>query len=155
MKGGDKMRNKLKYAVFALLLTGSSAVYAAEDGWFTDFETAKKKAAELKKPLLVDFSGSDWCGWCIKLDKEVFDKEEFKSYAKDNLILVLADFPSGKEQTDELKKHNRELMAKYKVQGFPTVLLLDSEGKELARTGYKKGGAKEYVEHLKELLKDS
>ncbi|MFC1498771.1 thioredoxin family protein, partial [Verrucomicrobiota bacterium] len=80
----------------SLMLTG---VYAEEEhsGWLTDFEQARKLAKEKKLPILADFAGSDWCGWCIKLDKEVFTKEEFKKYAKDNLVLFLADFPNKKK----------------------------------------------------------
>lgn len=121
--------------------------------WLTDFETAKKASAERGVPILVDFSGSDWCGWCIKLDKEVFTQEAFKAYAKDNLTLFLADFPSKKELPEAVVTQNAELQAKYKVEGFPTVLLLDAKGEVIARTGYRPGGAEEYVGHLTDLLK--
>lgn len=118
--------------------------------WLTSFEEAKRAAAERKLPILADFSGSDWCGWCIKLDREVFSTSEFKEYARDNLVLLLVDFPSGKEQPEELKNRNRALAEKYEVEGFPTVLLLDPDGKVMARTGYRQGGAAKYVEHLRE-----
>ena len=126
----------------------------AHAAWVTDFEAAKKEAAERNVPILADFSGSDWCGWCMKLDGEVFSREEFRKYAKDNLVLFLADFPQGKAQSDELKKQNQELAAKYGVRGFPTVLLLNAKGEVLARTGYRRGGAEAYVKHLKEALAD-
>lgn len=125
---------------------------ASESKWLTDFDAAKKTAKEKKLPILVDFSGSDWCGWCVKLEKEVFSKAEFQSYAKDNLVLFLADFPKKSPQPDEVKKQNKALLDKFKVEGFPTVILMDAEGKELARTGYKNGGPEAYVKHLKELL---
>ena len=124
----------------------------AADGWLTDFEAAKKEAAEKGVPILADFAGSDWCGWCIKLDREVFLKKEFTDYAKDNLVLLLVDFPSSKEQSEEVKKQNQELSKEYSVKGFPTVLLLDAEGKKLAQTGYQRGGPKKYVKHVKALL---
>lgn len=130
----------------------------AEKGeeWLTDFETAKKEAAEKKLPILADFSGSDWCGWCINLDKEVFSQEAFKAFAKDNLVLFVADFPQKKEQSAELKKQNKALSATYAIRNaFPTILLLDADGKVLGRTGYQKGGARAYVEHLKALLKQA
>lgn len=126
---------------------------AGDETWLTDFAQAQKTAAEKKLPILVDFSGSDWCGWCIKLDKEVFSQDDFKNYAKDNVVLFLADFPRKTKQADKLKKQNEELAAKYQVEGFPTVLLLDATGKVLARTGYQPGGAAAYVQHLKQLLK--
>jgi len=137
-------------AVFA---AGVAAVCQAEgDGWMSDMEAAKKTAAEKNRPILVDFSGSDWCGWCMKLDKEVFSTEQFKKFAADNLVLVLADFPRRKEQSAEQRKANDALAEKYNIEGFPTVLLLDASGRELARTGYRPGGAEAYVKHLKELV---
>lgn len=120
--------------------------------WLTSFETAKAEAAKHKVPILVDFSGSDWCGWCMKLDREVFSKPAFKDYAATNLVLLLVDFPRRKSVPDKLSKQNTMLAERYDVQGFPTVLLLDSEGKELARTGYQPGGAERYVEYLKSAL---
>lgn len=125
---------------------------SAEDGWLTDFEQAKAVSAKTGKPMLVDFSGSDWCGWCIRLDKEVFSQQAFKDYAKDNLILVLADFPRSKKLPENVSKQNEALAEKYNVMGFPTVLLLDAKESILGRTGYKQGGAEAYVAHLKELL---
>ncbi len=128
---------------------------AEEPTWLTDFKAATAIAKEKKLPILVDFSGSDWCGWCIKLEKEVFSKKEFKEYAAKNLVLVLADFPQAKKQTDEVKKQNQALQAKYKneIEGYPTVLLLDADGKVIAKTGYQPGGPEKYVKHLKKLLK--
>lgn len=124
-----------------------------ESTWLTDFEQAKEVAAEKNLPILADFSGSDWCGWCIKLDNEVFSKEAFKAYAAENLVLFLADFPRSKEQSDAVKEQNQALAEKYGVRGFPTVLLLDAQGNVLERTGYQRGGPEAYVEHIKELLK--
>ncbi|MEE9369704.1 MAG: thioredoxin family protein [Pontiella sp.] len=138
--------------LFILFLLGASSVWAGSENWLTDFEKAKAEAASRKVPILVDFAGSDWCGWCIRLDNEVFSKPEFQTYAKDNLVLFLADFPSGKEQTDAVKKQNKALAEKYGIEGFPAVRLLDSTGKVLGKTGYKKGGAASYVEHIKTLL---
>jgi protein disulfide-isomerase len=121
--------------------------------WLTSLETAKAEAALRKVPILVDFSGSDWCGWCIRLDKEVFSKPAFKNYAKDNLVLLLIDFPRRTAQSDEVKRTNQTLAEQFQVEGFPTVLLLNAEGKVLARTGYQAGGAEAYIQNLKSLLK--
>jgi protein disulfide-isomerase len=134
------------------VLAATCSLALAGDGWGEDFEAAKAAAAKDTKPILVDFTGSDWCGWCIKLDKEVFSKKEFKDYAKDNLILLSLDFPHEKKQSSKLKKQNEALSKKFGVEGFPTVLLLDAEGKKIAETGYQEGGAAKYVEHLKGLL---
>jgi len=144
---------KILFAVLlGLAMAGGVLAQTADNMWLTDFESAKKTAAEKKLPILADFSGSDWCGWCMKLDREVFSQKEFKEFASDNLILFLADFPRKKEQNEKLKAQNSELMKKYSVQGFPTVLILDAEGKVLAGTGYEEGGAAAYVAHLKKLI---
>lgn len=140
-------------AVMVLMVAAAAFNAMADDLWLTDFEKAKKTAAEKKLPILVNFSGSDWCGWCKKLDKEVFSQDVFKKYAKDNLVLLLVDFPYFKEQAEKEKTQNKELALKFGVEGFPTVVLIDAEGKQLARTGYKPGGAEAYAEHIKELLK--
>jgi thioredoxin-related protein len=144
--------------VAAMGLTACSGEKAVESAgtlaaWKTSFEEAKAEAASRKVPILADFSGSDWCGWCVRLEKEVFSKAEFKEYAEKNLVLLLVDFPRGKAQGDAEKKQNRGLAETFGIEGFPTVLLLDAEGKELGRTGYRSGGAAAYVEHLKSLIK--
>jgi thioredoxin-related protein len=121
--------------------------------WETDFELAKQRAKDEKKDILVDFTGTDWCSWCIKLKKEVFDQPAFQEYAKKNLIMVELDFPRKKVLDEKLKKQNAELAEKYEVQGYPTILLLNSKGREVARTGYQEGGPEKYIDHVKELLK--
>jgi protein disulfide-isomerase len=121
-------------------------------GWTDDFDKAVKYAAATKRPLLLDFSGSDWCGWCIKLHNEVFVKDAFKTYADKNLVLVEVDFPRGKKQSAELKARNSKLAEKYGVRGFPTVVVLDSTGKkELGRTGYVKGGPDAFIAAAKKI----
>jgi protein disulfide-isomerase len=137
--------------VAALLTTGCQQDAAAGEGasWMTDYDAALAKAAAEDKHVLVDFSGSDWCGWCIKLDKEVFSKEEFISYADENLILVLVDFPRAKEQSDEQKAANDALAKKYGIRGFPTVLILNPQGEVVKQTGYQAGGPGPYVEMIK------
>ncbi len=120
--------------------------------WLTSFAAAKAEAAKRNVPILADFSGSDWCGWCIKLDKEVFSTEAFKKYASQNLVLLLVDFPRMKSQSEEVKKQNNDLAEKLEIQGFPTVVLMDSTGKIIGRTGYRPGGGDSYVAHLRKLL---
>lgn len=148
----EERMKAVKLLAMAMLVAGCTGVYGSDSGWLTDFEAAKKQAKERKVPILADFSGSDWCGWCMKLDKEVFSNKEFKEYAKDNLVLFLADFPSKKAQDDAVKKQNKYLASKYRVEGFPTVLVLDSNEKVLLRTGYRPGGAGKYVEYLRKKL---
>lgn len=144
----------MKKSVFRLLLamTATCSLAFAGGGWGDDFEAAKTLAAKDKKPILLDFTGSDWCGWCIKLDKEVFSKKEFKDYAKSDLVLVTVDFPHEKYQSKKLKEQNETLGKKYGVDGYPTIVLVDAEGKVLGKTGYQEGGPVKYVEQPKGLL---
>jgi len=143
-------------AIFVVLGCGAFArVGSAADGlWRTDFKAAQAKAKEEKKYLLVDFTGSDWCVWCIRLHNEVFDKEPFKAEAPKQFVLVELDFPRDEKKiTPELKKQNEELRDKYDIKGYPSVLLMDSEGQLVARTGYREGGPDSYLKHLAELPK--
>ena len=119
--------------------------------WLTDLEAAKKPAAAENKPILMFFTGSDWCGWCIKLHEDVLDKKEFQDFAKENVILLELDFPNSIPQSDALKKQNKALGEKFKVSGYPTMVLVASDGeKELDRTvGY----SKDLVKSLKKAVK--
>ena len=121
-------------------------------GWLVDYEAAKREAAASKQPILAFFTGSDWCGWCIKLRSEALDTKAFEKFAADNVVLFEADFPNNKKISDKVRKQNEGLAAKFGVRGYPTVLLLDAEGNQLGKTGYQTGGGDAYVAHLKELL---
>jgi len=144
-----------KYLIAAIVTAWalSGACAWADEGWGTDFENAKKQASDSKKPIIAVFMGSDWCPWCMKLDKEILSQEEFTKYARDNMVRFLADFPRKQKQPEELSKQNKSLAEKYEIEGFPTVLLLNADGKEIARTGYRQGGAAKYMEHIKTLIK--
>jgi protein disulfide-isomerase len=143
----------LKKLISLIALTTLVVSVQAEKLWETDLPAALKTAKTEKKLVLVDFTGSDWCPWCIKLHKEVFDKAEFTTYAKTNFVLVEIDFPRTKPQPAEEKKANRDLAAKYKIEGYPTVLVLDVEGKEIQRLGYVPGGPKPFIEQLNTIKK--
>lgn len=119
----------------------------------TNFEIAKSQSKINNKPILLVFSGSDWCSWCVKLDHEVFSTPEFKAWAADNVIMMIADFPSVKQLPAEIAEQNEKLRKTYNITGFPSVLLLDAEGKLIAHTGYQRGGAENYIAHLKSLMK--
>ncbi len=125
------------------------AVRGEEGLWQTDFEAAKAKAKAEKKFLLVDFTGSDWCIWCKRLKGEVFDKDEFQNEAPKQYVLVALDYPPNIAAAPE---HLRKLANQYKIEGFPTVILMDTEGQVIARTGYKPGGPEGYVKQLSEFL---
>ncbi len=115
--------------------------------WMTDYQAALAKAAKENKKVLLDFTGSDWCGWCIKLKKETFDQPAFKEYADKNLVLVEVDFPQGKTLSPEVMKQNDALQQQYRVEGFPTIVLLDPQGKVLKQqSGYIPGGPQGFID---------
>lgn len=147
---------KVVLASFAVLLVASFFAISGDKGdgpvWKENYQEALKEAKTSGKYVLVDFTGSDWCGWCIKLDKEVFDKAEFKKYASENLVLVSLDFPKKKKQNPDIKKQNQELAKKYGVRGFPTIFLLDSNGEKVAQFGYRRGGPAKYVQYVQGLI---
>jgi protein disulfide-isomerase len=124
-----------------------------ESVWIEDYDEALAMASVENKEVLINFSGSDWCGWCIKLEKEVFSKEEFLNYAKDNFILLKLDFPNSNKPSEEVQKVRQSIAQKYKVKGFPTILITDAKGVVSAQTGYQAGGPMKYIEHLKEITK--
>lgn len=141
----------------ASLVVLTSASMGSESGWLHDYEAAKKQAKAEDKPILINFTGSDWCGWCIKIEKEIFSKEEFRTYAKENLVLMEVDFPEKKKniakQTAEVKAQNKKLDKEFAIEGYPTIYLLSAEGKKISEEiGYREGGANAYVAHLKKLL---
>ena len=144
---------KMPIATVLVLMITSSATRAAGGGWVTDFEAAKASAKAGGKYMLVDFTGSDWCGWCIKLKGEVFSKDHFKTEAPKNFILVELDFPRAKDKmTPKLIEQNKKLSEEYAVRGYPTILLMDAEGKVFAKTGYRAGGPEKYIEYLNSLV---
>lgn len=122
--------------------------------WLTDFKKAVAQAKAEGKDILMDFTGSDWCGWCIRLNQEVFSKDEFIKYAPQRFVLLELDFPRGEGKiSDETRQQNEELQAKFQVEGFPSIVLADSQGRPYAMTGYQQGGPAAYVPHLEELRK--
>lgn len=123
----------------------------AHEGWMTDYAAAVKRAKAEKKTLLMNFTGSDWCPWCISLHREVFSQPEFQKYAGQNLVLLEVDFPNRKAQSAELKAQNEDLLQKYGVQGFPTVLVFDASGKQVGKLGYMAGGPKAFIAALQKL----
>lgn len=138
------MRPLLAFLLFPL------GLFAAE-GWPTDLEVAKRQAAAEKKDILVLFTGSDWCAWSQRLDREVFETATFG--AQGRFVLVQADFPQAKELSPSLVTRNRELKEAWGVTGFPTVILANAAGEPYARTGYKPGGPEQYLRVLEFLAR--
>jgi protein disulfide-isomerase len=139
--------------VFTLAVMALGSSLFAKDGWSEDFKDGLAKAKAEKKRVLVDFTGSDWCGWCVKLDREVFSQPEFKEYAAKNLVLVEVDFPQTKAQSKEQQAKNKALAEKYSIRGYPTVLIFNAAGKEIGKLGYMPGGPQAFIEALEKLPK--
>ena len=143
----------------ALCLAACWAVWqvgAAEGDWLTDFSKAQAKAKAENKMVLMDFNGSDWCPPCKALHKNVLTSQAFIDFAKDNLVLVDVDFPHHKKQAEELKKANQALSEKFNIEGYPTVIVLDSDGKTLKKAvGYDGQNANEFVAELQKLKSKS
>ena len=139
----------------ALLLAATFAsitLLAAEGEWLTDLAKAQAKAKADKKLVLLDFTGSDWCPPCRSLHSTVLTSAEFTKFAKARLVLVEVDFPRTKKQSPELKAANAKLEEQFKIEGYPTVIVLDAGGKELFReVGYDGTPAKGYVARLAKL----
>ena len=127
--------------------------------WHTDVNKAVNLSVKTGKPIFLFFTGSDWCGWCKKLVKEVFLKKEFKSWAKKNIILVEIDFPKRTPISDDLKKQNRELGQMFGVRGYPTGWLVNPKitaGKvnfnKIGSQGYVAGGPKAWIAGANKIL---
>ncbi|MCC7013807.1 MAG: thioredoxin family protein [Planctomycetes bacterium] len=140
----------------ALSVVGAIALATpalAGEGWIADYDEAVKLAKAEKKDLFVDFTGSDWCIWCKRLDSEVFSTPEFLDEAKKHFVLVALDFPNSEEAKAKVPnpKRNQELSELHGIQGFPTVLLMTADGDVFGQTGYIKGGPKPFLENLGEL----
>jgi thiol:disulfide interchange protein len=126
-------------ACSAALVLAASVAHAAD--WTEDYASAIAQAKKEHKLVLLDFTGSDWCVWCQRTDKEVFATQKFKDFADQKLILVKLDFPNAKPQTDALKAQNAGLRDKYGVEGYPTLVVLDAKEKVVfSQLGYKDGG---------------
>ena len=145
------MKTLLLRSLIALTATTifAGTILAEDTAWLTNYDKALEKAKAENKAVLLDFTGSDWCGWCIKMVKETLSQKEFTDYAAKNLVLVEVDFPNKKEQTEETKKKNAELQKKFEAKGFPTFVLVDKDGKMLGKqVGYLEGGPAAFIAKL-------
>lgn len=139
------------------LLLGSAAPAVPADGpWLMELDAARNVAQESGRDLLVDFTGSDWCSWCKKLDAEVFRESLFTEAASKQYVLVKLDLPHTATALSKVPNivRNRELATEHRVRNYPTILLMTADGQAYARTGYKAGGAAAYWIHLQELRKE-
>lgn len=153
----------LMFVLFSSSLSSDPAV--AENGsthkgitWLTNYEEALDKAKNNSTPIILFFTGSDWCSWCNKLEKEVFDTNEFASTAGDRFVFLKLDFPhyvTSPAQTAQLSAQNKQLQKKYDIKSYPTVVVLDPSGQQqIGVTGYRPGGGRQYAEHLKKMVEN-
>ncbi len=149
-----------KVFITLLVVMGSFAVQAQELKWETDINKAIAVSNKTKKPMLLFFTGSDWCGWCIRLQKEVLKTPEFATWAKKNVVLVELDYPRRTPQTDAIKTQNAGLQETFGIQGFPTIYFATAKlkgGKPsftgLGSTGYVAGGPKAWLAEADGILK--
>lgn len=142
----------------ASLLLSSGNIHAVSTtsklNWMTNYEDATIKAKREKKAVLLFFTGSDWCGWCHKLENEALDTTDFSDSVGDQFVFVVVDFPLKTSLDQNTSAQNKELQKKYDVKGFPTVVLVDENGRLIGDTGYRAGGGKSYAEYLKKLTED-
>ena len=148
-----------KIIIAAFLIVGSISMEAQEIKWETNLEAATKVSLKTKKPLMLFFTGSDWCGWCIRLQKEVFTTPEFASWAKQNVVLVELDFPRRTPQNEKIKMQNAQMQQLFQVQGYPTIWLVNpTKVKEkfnldkLGSTGYVAGGPSAWLATADQIL---
>jgi len=148
-----------KLILTLFLVLGSLTINAQELTWQTDINKAMEISKKTKKPLLLFFTGSDWCGWCIRLQKEVLKTPEFAKWAKDNVVLVELDFPRRAQQSPELVKQNMELQQVLGVRGYPTVWFVNASKKDgkvnleqIGSTGYVAGGPSVWLDGANKIL---
>ncbi|HMF45410.1 MAG TPA: thioredoxin family protein [Candidatus Udaeobacter sp.] len=148
------MKTPRLFLVAAVVSLVFAAFARAESSWLHDYSKAREEAKANHKLLFLNFTGSDWCGWCIKFDKDVLSQPQFKNFAHDNLVLVELDFPRRKSQPVEEKKQNMQLAQQYEVLGFPTIVVLNSSGQKVWQfDGYFSEGPDAFIEQLQKLPK--
>ncbi|MCP4453804.1 MAG: thioredoxin family protein [Planctomycetes bacterium] len=158
-KTGYQAGGPEKYLEHLAFLKEAKPLVDVKDLWLENYAVAKAKAAAQKKDLLINFTGSDWCIWCVRLEKGVFSKAFFKTHAPEDFVFAKIDFPQKKKQSKELVSQNKGLQSEFstkygddfKFRGFPTVYVADSSGKPYGITGYKDLSPDKYVKHLIEM----
>ena len=141
-------------AVLGFVWALSIPARADSSSWETDLKKAQEQAKSSNKLVFLDFTGSDWCGYCIRLDRDILSKPEFKEYANKNLVLVEIDFPRSKPQSADLRKQNQQLAMEYHIEGFPTIVVLNGAGHKVWQyEGYFPGGADAFIAELEKARK--
>jgi thioredoxin-related protein len=138
-----------KIVILTLSCCALFQAVAADPGWLTDVPQAIAQAKKENKMVLLDFTGSDWCGWCMKFKSEALETQDFATFAAKNLVCVEVDFPRKKPMSTALKQANKALAAQYHVDSYPTFVILNKDGRELGRQkGYRPGGPQPFVARL-------
>lgn len=119
------------------------------EGWVTNIFQAVSQAEKENKRILINFTGSDWCIYCVRLEENIFSKKEFKEYAEKELVRVFIDFPRRKQLDEYQLNHNEALKMGFGVDGYPRIVVLEPDLQLGLITGYRDISPKEYVEHLK------
>ena len=144
------MKKSIPLLLFALLFLAAGLSTGRAFEWRTDLAQAAADARQNQRAILLNFSGSDWCGWCKRLDAEVFSQAAFQEFARSNLVAILADFPRRTAQDDALKAQNERLMQHFQIQGFPTLLLFTPEGELIGQLGYQPGGPAAFIQAIQQ-----
>ena len=148
----------LLFASYALI--GQSDYKAENEGWLVDIQEAHALSEKTGKPILANFTGSDWCGWCKRLTASVFAKDEFKTWAEDNVVLLELDYPRRKRLPDNIRAQNAQLQQAFGIRGFPTVWVFTLQANEdtgqmniegLGQTGYRRS-VKEFTTDIERML---
>lgn len=148
--------------ILLVALTFSHSAWAQEATWYTDVNKAIELSQKQKKPIMLFFTGSDWCGWCIKLQNEVFKQEAFVKWANQNVILVELDYPRRKSLDPQMQQQNAQMQQLFQVRGYPTVFFVNPEQKDgkvnlqqLGKAGYVAGGAETWINTVNNFVKKS
>ena len=144
-----KLRKRLSLIFIMCLMSFSFILLGDESLWITDFDQGLKIAAEKQLPVLLSFTGSDWCVYCKKLEEEVFSKSEFKDFVKDKFVLIKIDFPRKNPLPADVMKKHHQLAQKYKIKEFPAVIFLTKDEVFILKSGYREGGTVSYINFLK------
>ncbi len=137
-----------------LVALAATAKTSTPAGWIDDYDVALKRAADEKRLIVANFSGSDWCGWCKRLDAEVFNTDDFRKGATNRYVLLMVDSPRDRSLlSPKAREQNPKLVEKYGIRGFPTVLILDAKGKTVSELGYRRGGPENYLKALEAAIK--
>lgn len=151
-----------KFSLFLILLmfTASLSVNAADNRtgrikWLTNYDEAVQLSSKTSKPIILFFTGSDWCSWCMKLEDEALNTAEFADAAGEKFIFVKLDFPINRPLPADLTQQNKRLQKQFSVNGYPTIVVIDSQQHQIGTSGYRPGGGKQYAQQLIKMVDEN